>query len=133
VLGLPPDAPVELNLLAVSGGGEDGAFGAGVLCGWTVFGTRPTFDLVTGVSTGALRTPFAFLGSRYDGQLKQVYTDVQPQDVLAQRGLLSGALFEDALADNSPLFHTMSRYVTQHMLDEVAAGYRQAAAADRHD
>ena len=51
-----------VNFLALSGGGSDGAFGAGVLCGWTASGKRPEFDLVTGVSTGALTAPFAFLG-----------------------------------------------------------------------
>src|SRR5215467_8919433 len=59
----------QLNLLAVSGGGENGAFGAGLLCGWSVQGTRPTFEWVTGVSTGALTAPFAFLGSADDPQL----------------------------------------------------------------
>jgi hypothetical protein len=63
--GLPPDAPLpELELLSLSGGGENGAFGAGLLCGWSAQGTRPVFELVTGVSTGALIAPFAFLGSK---------------------------------------------------------------------
>jgi hypothetical protein len=51
--GLRPGQPLAtMHLLAVSGGGEDGAFGAGLLNGWTEAGTRPVFDLVTGVSTG---------------------------------------------------------------------------------
>ena len=63
-LGLAPDAPLpEVQILAVSGGGENGAFGAGLLCGWSEHGTRPVFELVTGVSTGALTAPFAYLGS----------------------------------------------------------------------
>ncbi|HEY9345320.1 MAG TPA: patatin-like phospholipase family protein, partial [Inquilinus sp.] len=61
---LPP-----VSYLAVSGGGEDGAFGAGLLTGWTKFGTRPEFKVVTGVSTGALTAPFAFLGPAYDDRL----------------------------------------------------------------
>ena len=69
-LGLAPDAPLpEMQLVAVSGGGENGAFGAGLLCGWSEHGTRPVFELATGVSTGALIAPFAFLGSGYDPQL----------------------------------------------------------------
>src|SRR5215471_18707048 len=68
---LPP-----ANFLALSGGGEDGAFGAGLLIGWTQTGTRPEFKVVTGVSTGALTAPFAFLGSKYDEQLRSVYTTV---------------------------------------------------------
>src|SRR4051812_11613322 len=86
--------------LAVSGGGEDGAFGAGLLCGWTATGTRPEFEVVTGVSTGALTAPFAFLGPAYDAQLRAVYTDLMPEDVLLERNLISGVL-QDAMADNS--------------------------------
>ena len=67
----------EANLLAVSGGGANGAFGAGLLTGWTEAGTRPPFKLVTGVSTGALTAPFAFLGSSWDPQLAAVYTGVR--------------------------------------------------------
>ena len=57
--------------LAISGGGDDGAFGAGLLAGWSARGDRPVFGLVTGVSTGALSAPFAFLGGEYDAKLKQ--------------------------------------------------------------
>ena len=68
-----------INFLALSGGGSDGAFGAGLLGGWTASGTRPEFDLVTGVSTGALTAPFAFLGPRYDDALKKVFTEFDHQ------------------------------------------------------
>src|SRR6476469_7825321 len=62
--------------LAISGGGDDGAFGAGLLNGWSASGTRPEFKMVTGVSTGALIAPFAFLGSRYDGAIRKFYTTI---------------------------------------------------------
>jgi len=62
------------NLLAISGGAEDGAFGAGLLVGWSDAGTRPSFDLVTGVSSGALIAPFAFLGREHDNQLRELFT-----------------------------------------------------------
>jgi hypothetical protein len=88
---LPP-----ANFLAVSGGGEDGAFGAGLLCGWTEAGNRPEFKLVTGISTGALTAPFAFLGPKYDEQLKAVYTTITDKDVLEDRGMLAG-IMSDAL------------------------------------
>ena len=65
-----------VSMLALSGGGEHGAFGAGLLCGWSESGYRPTFDIVTGVSTGALMSPFAFLGSKYDDRLKALYTQM---------------------------------------------------------
>jgi hypothetical protein len=112
----------ELQLLAVSGGGENGAFGAGLLCGWTVKGSRPTFDWVTGVSTGALTAPFAFLGSAYDPQLRTVYTGLSPGDVLTTR-FLTAALFDDAMADNAPLYKTISRYLDERMMADIARAY----------
>jgi hypothetical protein len=112
----------QLQLLAISGGGENGAFGAGLLCGWSVQGTRPTFDLVTGVSTGALSAPFAFLGPNYDPQLRAVYTETAPHEILVKRSL-TAALFNDAMADNEPLFRTISRYVDDRMLAGIAAAY----------
>jgi predicted acylesterase/phospholipase RssA len=121
--GLSQNAPMpEVQLLAVSGGGENGAFGAGLLCGWSAQGSRPIFELVTGVSTGALTAPFAYLGSSYDPQLRAVYTQITPDDVLSKR-FITAALLEDALADNSPLFRTISRYLNQEMLAALAQGY----------
>ena len=111
-LGLPPWAPTpQLQLLAISGGGENGAFGAGLPCGWSAQGSRPVFELVTGVSTGALTAPFAFLGSSYDPQLHAVYTELSPERVLESRSI-TAALFNDAMTDNSPLFKTISHYLT---------------------
>ena len=111
------------EMLGVSGGGEDGAFGAGLLNGWSERGGRPVFDLVTGVSTGALTAPFAFLGSDWDASLRNVYTEIAPHDVLRPRGILA-ALTDDAMADNEPLFRTISRHLDQRMLDALAQGYR---------
>ena len=122
-LGLVSGEPMpELHLLAISGGGEDGAFGAGLLCGWTALGSRPEFELVTGVSTGALSAPFAYLGSSYDPQLRAVYTELTPRHVLEPR-YLTAALFNDALADNSPLSKTISQYLTPDMLAAIARAY----------
>lgn len=112
---LPP-----ANYLAISGGGENGAFGAGLLIGWSEAGTRPEFKLVTGVSTGALTAPFAFLGPAYDQQLKEVYTTITAKDVLEKRGMLA-ALYDDALADNAPLKKLLAKYVTPDMLKAIAA------------
>jgi predicted acylesterase/phospholipase RssA len=121
--GLAPNAPLpEIQLLAVSGGGENGAFGAGLLCGWSEHGTRPVFELVTGVSTGALIAPFAYLGSSYDPQLRAVYIDLSPDRVLLERGF-TAALFDDAMTDNSPLFKTISGYLNEGMLAALAKSY----------
>lgn len=105
--------------LALSGGGDDGAFGAGLLCGWTAAGTRPEFKLVTGISTGALMAPFAFLGPKYDEQLKAIYTNTAPKDILTHRNRLA-AVFNDAMADNAPLWRLARKYVTEEMLREIA-------------
>ena len=114
----------ELDLLAVSGGGENGAFGAGLLCGWSAEGSRPTFDLVTGVSTGALTAPFAFLGSAYDPQLRAVYTETSPADILVRRSI-TAAVFSDAMADNEPLYRTIARFLDDRMMAAIAAAYDQ--------
>jgi Patatin-like phospholipase len=108
--------------LAISGGGDNGAFGAGLLNGWTAAGTRPTFKLVTGVSTGALSAPFAFAGPAYDAALKEVYTTISAKDIAEPRSMLS-ALTGDAMADNAPLSKLVAKYVDQALLETIAAEY----------
>lgn len=108
--------------LAISGGGDNGAYGAGFLNGWTAAGTRPQFKVVTGVSTGALIAPFAFLGPRYDYVLERVYTTTSQKDIFKKRGLIK-ALFGDAMADTRPLAGVISSYVNRQLLDEIAAEY----------
>ena len=93
----------DANYLALSGGGDDGAFGAGLLVGWSEQGSRPAFNLVTGISTGALIAPFAYLGKDCDPLLRKVYTGIGPSDVYIERGILSG-IFSDGLADSTPLY-----------------------------
>jgi hypothetical protein len=108
--------------LALSGGGDNGAFGAGLLCGWTRAGDRPVFKGVTGISTGALIAPFAFLGPKYDEALKSVYTRSTPKDILEARYFLA-AVFDDALADSAPLGRLLKKHVTGDMLKEIAGEY----------
>jgi hypothetical protein len=109
-----------VNILAISGGGGDGAFGAGLLCGWTATGTRPSFKLVTGVSTGALTAPFAFLGPAYDDKLKQVYTTITSKDIFRLRSLLAILLRPDAIVLNDPLAKLTAEVVDEKMLKDVA-------------
>jgi hypothetical protein len=116
-VALPPT-----DILAISGGGADGAFGAGLLVGWTASGTRPVFKLVTGVSTGALIAPFAFLGSDWDAKLAAVYTGITTDDVLIKRGL-TAAIWDDAMSDSTPLFHLISRFVDDNMMRAIADEY----------
>jgi predicted acylesterase/phospholipase RssA len=122
-LGLARQADLPtLDLLSISGGGENGAFGAGLLNGWTARGDRPNFDLVTGVSTGALTAPFAFIGRSRDAELKAVYTEISLDRVLRRRWF-TAALFDDAMTDTSPLFELISSYLTESMLADIARGY----------
>lgn len=119
------DASGVVNVLAVSGGGADGAYGAGLLCGWTDSGTRPTFKLVTGISTGALIAPYAFLGSEYDDRLEEFYTSVSTPDIYTTRSILSILWGTDALADTSPLAHLLTKCVDEKVLAAVAAEHRK--------
>src|SRR5580700_895263 len=116
---LPP-----VYFLAVSGGGDDGAFGSGLLCGWADAGTIPTFKLVTGVSTGAMIAPLAFLGRPYNDKLHALYTTIKPEDILEERGLY-GAIFGESLADTTPLFRLISRYVDPQMITDIAHEYNR--------
>ena len=116
---LPP-----LELLAISGGGDKGAFGAGLLSGWTASGTRPTFKVVTGVSTGALIAPFAFLGPEYDKVLEEVYTTISPEDVARPRSIIA-AIQNDGMADNEPLWALISKYVDERLLAAIAAEHEK--------
>ena len=111
------------NFLAISGGGDNGAFGAGLLCGWSARGDRPQFRLVTGVSTGALSAPFAYLGSDYDHVLEKLYTTTEASDVFAPRKKLIAALSADALTDSEPLRGMVSRFVDRPMIDRIADEY----------
>jgi hypothetical protein len=122
--GKGPRAPAEpVAFLAISGGGDNGAFGAGLLCGWSARGDRPNFKLVTGVSTGALSAPFAYLGPDYDGALAQVYTETEASDVFEPRKKLVAAISADALTDSAPLRGMVSRFVDQKMIDRMAQEY----------
>ncbi len=110
--------------LSLSGGGDNGAFGAGLLVGWSDNGSRPEFNLVTGISTGALIAPFAFLGKDYDPVLREVYTQTKPSDIFKSRGFLSG-FFGDGLADTTPLYQLISRQITPDFLQKVANEYNK--------
>ena len=114
------EAPLPATaFLALSGGGDNGAFGAGLLNGWTAAGSRPSFKLVTGISTGALIAPFAFLGSDYDDELRDFYTNTTSRDVLNARSFLA-ALTNDAMADARPLRTLLRKHVDRAFLDAIA-------------
>ena len=117
---LDPSIPLDhAYYLAISGGGGDGAYGAGILNGWSKAGTRPQFEVVTGISTGALSAPYAFLGSAYDDKLKEIYTTIDDKDIMKKNGPID-AVFGTSLTDNSPLKALVAKYVTQDLLDKIA-------------
>ena len=114
------DGTVRYPHLALSGGGANGAFGAGFLAGWTETGRRPpVFKIVTGVSTGALMAPYAFLGPEYDGALKEFYTTVETRDIFALGSILVALLRGDSLADTGPLAALIARNVDAAFLQRV--------------
>jgi len=111
------------DALALSGGGSNGAFGAGFLVGWTKAGTRPNFKLVTGISTGALIAPFAFLGPDYDAQLKELYTTLSTADLVVQQGVFKILFRSEAYALTDPLEGLIRRNIDGAMLQAVAAAH----------
>ena len=112
------------NILIISGGGVFGAHPAGVLYGWTQAGTRPEFDVVTGISTGALIAVFAFIGPSVDCELRQAYTTVTDDDVYKRRRF-PRFLLSESLADNTPLQRQIAYYATDDRIRQVAAEHHR--------
>lgn len=123
---MPVDAaPVTpKNILVLSGGGSYGAYSAGVVCGWTRAGDRPTFDVVTGVSTGALIAPLAFLGAEGDADLQKFYTQVRARDVFTLRNLAT-VPFRDAAATTAPLRKIVTGNLTPERVEAIAAAHKK--------
>jgi hypothetical protein len=119
------DATGHVDVLALSGGGANGAFGAGLLNGWTAAGTRPVFKLVTGISTGALMAPFAFLGADYDATLREFYTTISTKDIDTERAYLTILFDPSALVDTKPLQTILATQVNAQVLAAVARAHRQ--------
>jgi hypothetical protein len=121
------DGTVLYPHLALSGGGANGAFGAGFLNGWSSTGKRPTFKVVTGVSTGALMAPFAFLGPARDVALHEFYTTTRSRDIFALGAFLSTVrelLFGEGIADTSPLVTLIARHIDEDFLHEIALAHQ---------
>ena len=118
-------ASINRYFLAISGGGDDGAFGAGLLVGWSDRGDRPVFDVVTGVSTGSLSAPFVFLGQKYDAQLKEIYTQTTAKDIFVRRSAVFAAVASDAVSDSAPLRNMIAHYLDHSMIQRIAEEYRK--------
>jgi predicted acylesterase/phospholipase RssA len=115
---------MQIDILALSGGGSDGAFGAGVLTGWTARGDRPEFEQVTGVSAGSIIAPFAYLGPEYDPQLKEIWTQYRTDQLVVPQ-VINGLLGGQALADTGPLRKLVAQYIDRDFLKKVARQYER--------
>lgn len=128
---VPPDPAADpcpmrrpRNVLALSSGGAYGAYSAGFMAGWTGSGHRPEFDVVTGISTGSLIAPFAFLGPEYDGRLSRLYTQVQPDQIFRIRAWVS-IPFRDSIASTAPLKALLETQITTELMDRIAAEHKK--------
>jgi hypothetical protein len=118
-----PDKAV--TMLIISGGGENGAYGAGVLCGWSESGERPEFDVVTGISTGGLIGPLAFLGRGYDAALRNGYTEVKAENVFDRLSLFAIMRHRTALTDTRPLARMIAAMLGDGELQAIAREHRR--------
>ena len=118
------DGRVHYPHLVLSGGGANGAFGAGFLSGWTQSGKRPVFKIVTGVSTGALMAPYAFLGPDYDDAIREFYTNTSSRNVFQMLSIIPQLLGGESLADSGPLRLTIEQTVDDAMLRAIARAHQ---------
>ncbi|MFO1315086.1 MAG: patatin-like phospholipase family protein [Burkholderiales bacterium] len=118
-----PDGRVRYSQLALSGGGPNGAYGAGFVNGWTRTGKRPKFKIVTGVSTGALMAPFALLGPKYDDALREFYTTTASRNIFRMLSILPQLLGGESLAETGPLQAMIAQYVDAAFLREIAQAH----------
>ena len=115
-----------LNILKISGGGQKGAFGSGVLVGWSESGTRPKFDIVTGISAGALLATHAFLGEAQDDKvLAELFTTIDKDEVSQGMGPLRIVFGGNSLMSSEPLAGLLRKIITQQTLERVAAEARK--------
>jgi hypothetical protein len=118
----PPAKP--LNALCLSGGGQYGAYAVGLLAGWSARGDRPDFDVVTGISSGALIAPLAFLGPRYDPVLKEVWDNLETDQLFKYRPIPVHILRDKALASSDPMKALIARIITPQVMDDIRAAHR---------
>ncbi len=113
-----------LNVLCLSGGGQYGAYAVGLLCGWTARGDRPEFDVVTGISSGALIAPLAFLGPKYDPLLQREWNTLKTEDLFRYRPVPLHVVRDKALASSDPMRDRIAAIFTTETLDDLRAAHR---------
>lgn len=120
--GVPRGPDGHFDLIALSGGGANGAYTAGLITAWTERGERPDFEVVTGVSTGALAAPFVFLGEEYDDELREAYTGGRAAHLLRSRGI--GAFVGSGVFSGEPLRELVEAYIDAPLVERVAEAHR---------
>ena len=111
------------DMLVLSSGGVNGAFGAGILTEWSVRGDRPEFWFVTGVSVGALMAPFAFAGPQFDDRLESLFRRIESSDLHEEKGVLGSVLWDESLMDSSPLRRSIDRAIDMELVEAIAEGH----------
>ena len=119
-----PNGEFQYSGLALSGGGDHGAFGAGFLNGWSQSGTRPVFKIVTGISTGALIAPFAMLGPAYDELLQKAYTTITIDNIM-KKWSIAGAYWRESLDDNHPLQEMVHEVISNEVIDAIGMAHKK--------
>lgn len=120
---VPPPVERPLNVLALSAGGKYAAYSAGILCGWTANGSRPNFDIVTGVSSGAILSLYAFLGPQYDHKLKHFFTETNQSDIFPIRPVRN-LILNGSLAAPTGLKKIIDQEINCYTLAEIAAAHK---------
>jgi predicted acylesterase/phospholipase RssA len=118
------DGKTVYPILAISGGSANGAYGAGLLKGWSDSGTRPQFKVVTGVSTGAIIAPLVFMGKDYDPEVEKLYTTMTTKDVMSAKGPFQ-ILFGNSMASNKPLSKQLDSFIDDDLLKKIAAEHKK--------
>ncbi|KWU02677.1 phospholipase [Vibrio toranzoniae] len=113
----------QLNILALSGGGANGAFGAGILIGLEESGQLKDYSIVTGISAGALMAPFVFIGGDAFSRMKDVMLNINDKSVLGKKNFLN-TVFKDAFTDGENLYQFIAEAFPEPMIEQIAAQHR---------
>jgi len=122
---VPEDGRRNFDMLVLSSGGVNGSFGAGILTAWSQRGDRPKFHTVTGVSVGALMAPFAFAGPEFDHRLEELFRRINPDNLHVEKSVLTSVLWDESLADNTPLKRLVARGIDDELMQAVARGHAE--------
>jgi hypothetical protein len=118
-----PTAVRPLNVLVLSGGGQYAAYAGGILVGWTEAGTRPAFDVVTGVSSGAFLAVYAYLGRKYDPNIRKLTVTLKTSEVFAFRPLIN-YLDHGSIGSSAPLKRLIDTELNDECLADIRAAHR---------